>query len=134
MSEVAKPRADMRTPMSRVYGLGSAKAGTDHFIGQRVTAIALVPLVLIFLVGLITHAGAGYEEVRGWIASPMGAAPLLLLLLAGFYHMRLGMQVVIEDYIHSESLKLALLLANTFWAVAAGVACLWAVLKISFGA
>ena len=123
----------MRTPISRVRGLGSAKSGTEHFIAQRLTAIAMIPLVAIFLIGLVMQVGASHEAVVAWLSSPLGAAPLLLLLAAGFYHMHLGLQVVIEDYIHGEGLKIALLVANKFWAAAAGVACVWSVLKISFG-
>jgi len=125
--------SSMRTPISRVKGLGSAKSGTEHFIAQRVTAIAMIPLAVIFLASLVAQAGADYESATAWIASPWGAIPLLLLLAAGFHHMHLGLQVVIEDYLHGEGLKLAALVANKFWAAAAGVLCAWSVLKISFG-
>lgn len=127
-----RPHAMMRTPMSRVFGLGSAKAGTEHFVAQRLTAIALIPLVLWFLASLVAHAGAGYEETIAWLRTPLGALPLVLLIGVAFYHMHVGLQVVIEDYLHGEGKKIAALVANKFWAAAAGVACIWAVLKISF--
>jgi succinate dehydrogenase / fumarate reductase membrane anchor subunit len=124
----------MRTPLAKVRGLGSAKSGTEHFWLQRVTAVANIFLVC-FLIGLlIRYAGADHATVRQALGQPYIAIPLLLLVLSGVIHMRLGMQTIIEDYVHSEGRKLAALILNTFFAIAVGICCVFAVLKLSFGA
>jgi len=124
----------MRTPLKQVRRLGSAKEGATHFWQQRVTAVANIVLCL-FLVGLVVVlAGADYAVVKRTLANPLIALGLLLLILSGIFHMRLGMQVVIEDYVPSEGKKIACLMLNTFFAIAVGAACCLAVLKLSFGA
>lgn len=124
----------MRTPLKTVRRLGSAKEGSDHFWKQRVTAVANVFLA-IFLVWLVAAiAGSGYEAARALIAKPLVALGLLLLVMSGAIHMRLGMQTIIEDYIHSEGTKIILLMLNTFFAIAIATLAVFAVLKISFGA
>ena len=123
----------LRTPISRVRGLGSAKDGTEHFWMQRVSAIALVPLVIWFAASLVFMSGSGYADVVNWLSSPLVAILMLLTITAGFYHLKLGLQVVIEDYVHSEGLKLAALLLNTFFCLAVGISAAFAVLKIAFG-
>ena len=125
---------NMRTPLKKARHLGSAKEGTTHFWLQRVTAIANLVLA-IYLVWLIASlAGANYETVRTAMTSPITALLLLFLILSGTAHMRLGMQTIIEDYIHSEGAKVVALILNTFFAVAIAAASIWAVLKLSFGA
>ncbi|MDE1174945.1 MAG: succinate dehydrogenase, hydrophobic membrane anchor protein [Parvibaculaceae bacterium] len=126
--------SDMRTPLSRVRGLGSAKTGTEHFWAQRATAFALVPLAIFLIASVVALAGSDYETVRHYAGNPLVAIALLALIGAGVYHMRIGMQVVIEDYVTTEGPKVLSLLANSFFAVLVGLACVYAVLKIGFGA
>jgi succinate dehydrogenase / fumarate reductase membrane anchor subunit len=122
-----------KTPLGRVLGLGSAKAGTEHWWVQRMTAVAGIPLT-IFLIGFIlTHIGATRAEMLASLRNPIIAILLALTVINMLWHMRLGMQVIIEDYIHSARNKLAALLLNAFFTVALGVAALFAILKMSFG-
>lgn len=124
----------MRTPLKKVRYLGSAKEGTDHFWKQRVTAVANVFLG-IFLVWLIVSLlGADYATVRQKLGNPLIALALLGLILSGTIHMRLGMQTIIEDYVHEEGLKLAALMLNTFFAIFIALVSVFAILKLSFGA
>ncbi len=125
--------AQIRTPLARVRGLGSAKEGTDHFWRQRVTAVSNLFLVIFAVTLVLRLVGADYAEVRGTLASPLVTVALAMLILSGVFHMRLGMQTVIEDYIHAEGLKIALLMLNTFFAMAVGATCILAVLKLAFG-
>jgi succinate dehydrogenase / fumarate reductase membrane anchor subunit len=119
-----------RTPLGIVRGLGS---GTDHFWSQRLTAVANVPLVIAFVVIVISLLGRNHAAAVQIIGSPLVAIILLLFVASVTYHMRLGMQVIIEDYVHGELAKLALVLANTFFAVAVALGCGYAILKLSFG-
>ena len=125
--------ADMRTPLGKVRGLGSARKGTGHFWMQRATAIANVPLVLFFIGVLIAINGADYAQTRAALSHPFVALPLILMLVSVLCHMRLGMQVIIEDYVHGEPGKLALILLNTFFTVALGAFAVFALLKLAFG-
>ena len=124
----------MRTPLSRVRGLGSAKSGAEHFWLQRVTALANLILVVILLFVFVSLAGADYATVKATLSQPLIAVPLLLLVISGVYHMRLGMQVIIEDYVTNEGLKVVGLVFNTFFAIFVGLICVFAVLKLSLGA
>ena len=123
-----------RTPLARVRGLGSAKEGAGHFWRQRLTAVANIFLVAFLVWLLVTLAGEDHATVENALAQPHVAIPLLLLVLSGLVHMRLGMQTIIEDYIHSEGSKVILLMLNSFFVVAVGLVCVFAVLKLSFGA
>jgi len=121
------------TPLGHVRGLGTARSGTGHFWWQRVTAVANVPLVIAFVVIVVSLLGRNHAATVQIIGSPMVAIILLLFVASVTYHMRLGMQVIIEDYVHGELTKLVLLLANTFFAVAVAFGCVFAILKLSFG-
>ena len=124
----------LRSPLGRVLGLGSAKDGTAHWWGQRVSAFALLVLGLWFAVALATMPGFGYEEAVTFIGRPGNSILLLLLTLALAYHSYLGLQVVIEDYVHAPGLKVASLLLSRYAHVLLGVAAAFAVLKIGLGA
>jgi succinate dehydrogenase / fumarate reductase membrane anchor subunit len=123
----------MLTPLARARGLGSARDGTEHFWHQRLTAVANAVLMTIFVLILVSHVGATYEEMRGLIAQPPVALLFLAMVVSGAVQMRLGMQVIIEDYVHGGGAKLACLMANTFFSVAVGLGAAFAILKISFG-
>jgi succinate dehydrogenase / fumarate reductase membrane anchor subunit len=117
MSEAAKGQGGtvqvemMRSALGRARGLGAAKSGAAHWWAQRVTAMALIPLSLWFVCALVHLLGASHDEVLTWVASPVVIVLLLCLLVATFYHMSLGLQVVIEDYVHRDAARIGLLLA-----------------------
>ena len=125
---------DMRTPLGRAFGLGSAKEGVQHWWAQRLTAVAMVPLALWFCAGLIAHAGADRAGLFQWLGSPVQAILMILLLGVGFHHMALGLQVVIEDYVHHEWAKIAALVLNRFVAYGLAVAGIFSVIRMSLGA
>ncbi len=122
-----------RTPLGRVRGLGSAKQGTEHFWAQRMTAIALVPLALWFVAALAAHAGADHATARAWLAETFTAVAMILLVVAGFHHTQLGLQVVIEDYVATEGVKVFSIIVVKLAAVALAVAAIFSVLMIAFG-
>ena len=125
--------SDLRTPLSRARGLGSAKEGVHHFWAQRITAVALIPLVVWFAISLIMMSGADYAVVRAWIGSPAVMVLLVLTIVIGLHHGQLGMQVVVEDYVHNDGMKLALIVLMRFIAVFFGLAAIVAILRIGFG-
>ena len=125
---------DMRTPLARARGIGSGKTGTGHFWTQRVTAVALA-LLVPWLVGLlVSMVGADVEAVRVAIARPWNAILLSAFVVALFWHAKLGIQVVIEDYVHARAVEIALHLANTFLCALGAVASLYAIVRIALGA
>ena len=122
-----------RAPLARARGLGSAKSGTHHWWMQRLTAVALVPLSLWFVASLITLVTADHPTVIAWLHSPLVAILCCALIVAIFYHGQLGLQVVVEDYVHTESLKLVSIVVAGFLSLLMAGACLFAVLSIAFG-
>jgi len=124
-------RTTMRSGLSRVRGLGSAKEGVNHWWAQRVTAVALVPLTLWFVASVVLLAGADHATVSAWIARPFNTVLLLCLLGATFWHASLGLQVVIEDYIHKEPVKLAAQLAAKALLVIGALTGIVAVLRVA---
>jgi succinate dehydrogenase / fumarate reductase, membrane anchor subunit len=122
-----------RTPLARVNGLGPAHSGTKHFWQQRVTSVAAIPLTIAFFVIVASVLGRNHAAVVQILGSPLVAILLLLFIANSIYHMWLGMQVIIEDYVHDEMPKLACLMSNTFFCAAAGLASVYAILKLSFG-
>jgi succinate dehydrogenase / fumarate reductase, membrane anchor subunit len=123
----------MRSPLGRAVGLGSAKEGVEHWWRQRLTALALVPLALWFVVSLLAHVGGGYEQTLAWLGRPVPAILMIVLIAVTFYHAALGMQVIVEDYVHREWVKLAALIALRFACILLGVAGIFAVLRIAVG-
>jgi succinate dehydrogenase / fumarate reductase membrane anchor subunit len=121
----------MRSPLSRAIGLGSAKEGASEWWSERVSAVALVPLTLWFATAIIAHSGSDYVTFIGWIRSPLTATLMILLLIALFHHTALGLQVVIEDYVHSGA-KFAWIIAVRLGSVAFAVAGIVVTLRIAF--
>ncbi len=122
----------LRTDLGKVRGLGSAKEGVAHWWAQRLTAIALVPLMLWLVGSIVELAGADIVAVESWIADPIVAVLLVLLLGTAFHHAQLGLQVVIEDYVHSEGVKLFSIVLVKFLAVLLAASAIFAVLRIAF--
>jgi len=122
-----------RTPLSRVRGLGAARSGTTHFWHERLTSVAALPLTIGFIVVVLSLLGRNHAAAIQILGSPLVAILLLLFIITSVYHMWLGMQVIIEDYVHHELRKLVLLMANTFFCVGTGIASVYALLKIGFG-
>jgi succinate dehydrogenase / fumarate reductase membrane anchor subunit len=123
----------IRTPIGRVRGRGAARSGTSHFWHQRVTALANVFLVTAFVVILVSLLGRSHALVIQTLASPFVAIVMLLMVGSVTYHMKLGMQVVIEDYVHDERWKLLAIIGNTFFAIAIAAGAVYSLLKISWG-
>ena len=124
----------LRTPLARARGLGSAKTGVEHWWAQRWTALALVPLVIWFVIAVIAHVGAEHGVVMAWIGNPLTAVLLVLLIGAVMHHGQLGLQVVIEDYVPNECVKLVSIFAVKGGAIVVAVAGILAVLRIALGA
>ena len=123
----------MSTPLARVRGLGAAKSGTEHFWRQRLTAVANVPLTIAFVVIVVSLLGRNQPWVAQTLGSPLVAIIMLLFILSVTTHMRVGMQVIIEDYVHEEPMRLILIMLNTFFTLAVALASAYGLLKLSFG-
>lgn len=124
----------MQSPVGRVLGLGSAKEGVEHWWRQRTTALALVPLTIWFVIWVIAMAGADRAAMVAWMHNPLSAVLMIVLIVATFYHAALGLQVVIEDYVHSEGLRLATLIVMRALCVLFVVRGVLAVLTLAFAA
>lgn len=122
----------LRSPLGRARGLGSAKSGVEHFTMQRLSAIALVPLMLWFVAAVIGLAGASHAELARWLAHPLNATLMVLFAATGFYHSQLGLQVVIEDYVHHEGAKIGLLLLTRFGNLLIGTMTVVSILMLAF--
>ncbi len=122
-----------RTPLSRATGLGSAKSGTEHFWNQRLTALANVPLMLFSVWLVISLVGADRAQMVATFANPFITGFAILTIVSASIHMRLGLQVVIEDYVHTESTKWLLLMLNSFFAFGVAIIAIVSLLKLSFG-
>jgi succinate dehydrogenase / fumarate reductase, membrane anchor subunit len=124
---------NLRSPLGRARGLGSSRSGSDHYWAQRVTALALVPLVLWFVISLITVTGGDLGAVKAWLARPFNATLLLLTLLTGIWHGMLGLQVILEDYVHSALTKHFLLIFIRLIAAFLAISVAISTLKLALG-
>ena len=123
----------METPLGRVRGLGSARSGAGHWWHERLTSVASLILLVWFFVSLVRLPDLGHETLTQWLAAPLVAVPMLLLILTVFWHLAAGLRVVLEDYVHEEGSKLFWLVAINFVSLFAGGLCVFAELKIAFG-
>ena len=123
----------LQSPLGKFLGHGSAKDGTEHWWAQRVSAVALVPLTLWFVVALLGMDSFEHAAVVAWLSQPLHAVLMILTLVAVLYHSQLGLQVVVEDYVHSGWLKIPMLMASTFIHIAAGVAGIYSIIILSIG-
>jgi len=125
--------ASMKTPLARARGYGSARSGTQHFWHQRLTSVAGIPLTIAFIVIVIALLGRSHATAVQTLGSPLVAIVMLLFIITTVYHMCLGMQEIIVDYVHDELMKYVALMANTFFGFVVGLASAYAILKLSFG-
>ena len=125
---------EMETPLARVRGHGSAQAGAHHWWQERLTSLSTLLLFIWFGVSLLRLPDLGYQSVTAWLGTPLAAVPMILLIVSTFWHLKLGLQVVIEDYVHDEGNRFFSILLINFGAVLGAAFALFAVLKIAFGA
>jgi len=123
----------MKTPLNRARGSGSTKDGTEHWWAQRLTGVALVPLMIWFVFSVISLAGADFATFKAWAGDYGRAVLLILLIISMFHHTQLGLQVVIEDYVHKEAMKVSMLVVMKFTVYLCAASCLLAVLKFALG-
>ena len=121
----------LKTPLARAKGLGSAGHGLDHWMKQRITAIANIPLVIWFVYSIVDLKGSSYSDFIGWLEQPINAVLMILFIISTFYHGVLGSQVIVEDYVHCECMKTIKLIAMKLFFFAMAVACIFSILKIA---
>lgn len=121
----------IKTPLARARGLGSAGHGADHWMSQRITAIANIPLVIWFVYSVVDLRGSTHAEFTSWLGEPINAILAILFIISTFYHAVLGSQVVVEDYIHNEWFKTLKLIGNKLFFFGLAVACIFSILKIA---
>jgi succinate dehydrogenase / fumarate reductase membrane anchor subunit len=126
-------RVSMRTPLARAKGLGAAGHGAEHWFVHRMTAVSNVPLIVAFVIIVASLAFRPWNDAVRIVSHPLVALLLILCVVSVTNHMRMGMQIIIEDYVHDKGWKIAAVIANNFYAVVIAAACLWAIAKISFG-
>lgn len=122
----------LKSPLARARGLGSARDGVDHWMKQRVTAVANLPLMVWLVYSMVNLAGADYVIFTAWLAHPLNAILMTLVILSTFYHAYLGSQVVVEDYIHHEGFKIVKMIGMKLFFFAGAIACIFSILKIAF--
>ena len=123
----------METPIARVLGLGSARSGAHHWWLERLTSVSTLLLFVWFVVSLLRLPSLEHSAVTEWLSAPLGAVPMLLLIVSTFWHLKLGLQVVIEDYVHEEGMKFFSITLLNFFTIALGALAFFAVLRIAFG-
>ena len=123
----------METPIARVRGLGSARSGAHHWWLERLTSVSTLLLFVWFVVSLLRLPSLDHSAVTEWLSAPLGAVPMLLLIVSTFWHLKLGLQVVIEDYVHEEGMKFFSITVLNFFTIAVGALAFFAVLRIAFG-
>jgi succinate dehydrogenase / fumarate reductase, membrane anchor subunit len=128
-----EPNVSMKTPLGRVRGLGSARSGTQHFWHQRLTSVAGIPLTIAFIVIVIALLGRNHAAAVQILGSPLVAIVMLLFIINTVYHMCIGMQEIIIDYVHNDLTKFIVLMGNTFFGVTVALASIYAILKLSSG-
>lgn len=131
--DITPKSSSMRTPLSKVRNLGSARSGTSDFFRQRITAVGMILLIVPAIVIIMTLLGRNQAAASQILGNPLVAIIMILFIIASVWHMKIGMQVVMEDYIHDEKLKLALIIANHFFCWSVGLASIYAILKLSSG-
>jgi len=129
---MTRTRRLFRSDLARVRGLGSAKEGVQHWWMQRISAVALVPLTLWFVIAIVAHTGADYAAMRAWLASPITFGLMVLLIGTTFYHAALGLQVIVEDYVHTEGQKIAIIVALKLGCLTLALAAVVALMFIVF--
>ena len=123
----------LRTPLSQIQGLGSAKSGTGDFLHQRMTAVALLPLAFWFAIAALAQVGASHASVMAFLANPINAVLMFLFLSTALYHMTIGLQIIIEDYVHAEGLKLLCVILVRLGAFAIWAFVTLALLRLALG-
>jgi len=127
-----KIESEFTAPLKKAKGLGSAHEGVDHWMAQKITAIVNAPIILWFVFSMINNTGKSYAEFTAWVAYPLHTILLLVMVISVFYHTKLGVQVITEDYISNKGFRLFKLIGQKIFFLVLGVSCLYSILKIAF--